>query len=448
MAVSPFDSTLWTGFWGDPEIAPLFSDEAEIAAMLAVEAALARAQAGVGMVPAAAAAAITVAAEAGGIGPEELAAGVAAAGMPVPALVAALRKRLPEEHAGWVHFGATTQDVIDTGLVLRLGRVLALLDARLARMVGILAAQAERHRGTVIAARTRGQIAQPTTLGAKIAVWAMPLVRHRVRLAELQPRVLVVSQAGAAGTNAAMGGHGRAVMAALAAELGLAPAEVPWHAARDGIAEVGGWLALVTGSLGKVGQDLLQLGASEVGEVTAGKGGGSSTMPNKANPIAADALVALARVNAHSVGMLQDAMLTTQERDGAAWGLEWFALPAMAVAAGAATRHALALAGTLAANPERIAATFAADRGMMLAEAAVFALAETMPRPEAQAAVYRAVAAARDKNVTLAEALAAQVPGRAWADILDPSRHTGEAKELVDRLAEAVAGERGNAPAR
>lgn len=447
MAVSPFDSALWAGFWGDPEVAGLFSDEAEIAAMLAVEAALARAQAAVGMVPAAAAAAITAAAEAGGIAPEELAAGVVAAGMPVPALVAALRRRVPAEHAGWVHFGATTQDVIDSGLVLRMGRALAIVDARLARLVGALAAQAERHRGTVIAARTRGQIAQPTTLGAKIAVWTMPLVRDRARLAELRPRVLVVSQAGAAGTNAAMGGHGRAVMAGLAGELGLAPAEVPWHAARDGIAEVGGWLALVTGSLGKIGQDLLQLGASEVGEVTAGKGGGSSTMPNKANPIVADALVALARLNAHTVGMLQDAMVTTQERDGAAWGLEWFALPAMAVAAGAATRHALGLAETLAANPGRIAATFAADQGMMLAEAAVFALAETMPRPEAQAAVYRAVAAARETGVSLAEALAGEVPGRDWADVLDPARHTGEAADLVDRLAEAV-GERRMGPAR
>ena len=227
---------------------------------------------------------------------------------------------------------------------------------------------------------------------------------------------------------------------------------MPWHAARDGIAEVGGWLALVTGSLGKIGQDLLQLGASEVGELAAGKGGSSSTMPNKANPIVADALVALARLNAHTVGMLHDAMVTTQERDGAAWGIEWFALPAMAVAAGAATRHALALAETLAANPERIAATFAADRGMMLAEAAVFALAETMPRPEAQAAVYAAVAAARGEGTTLAEALAGQVPDRDWAALLDPARHTGEAADLVDRLAEAIAdrgaAERETRPAR
>ncbi len=443
MAVSPFDSAVWSGFWGDPEIGALFSDAAEIRAMLSFEAALARVEGRLGIIPAESAVAISEAAGTAAIEPGELADGVASAGLPVPALVAALRRRLGAEHAAWVHWGATSQDVMDTGLTFRLAEVLSVLDGRLAGLVDALAAQAARHRDTVIAARTRGQIAQPTTLGAKIAVWTMPLLHHRSRLRDLRPRVLRVSQAGAAGTNAALGGRGRAVMAGVAAELGLGVAEVPWHAARDGIAEAGGWLALVTGSLGKIGQDLLQLGASEVGEVTAGAGGGSSTMPNKANPVAADALVTLARLNAHAVGALQDAMVTTQERDGAAWGLEWFALPQMCAAAGAAMRHARVLAEGLAAHPERIAATFAEDRGMMLAEAAVFALAETMPRPEAQKLLYEAVKAVRSDGGTLAEALATRVPGRDWANLLDPSRQTGDAGALVDRLAAAIADARG-----
>jgi 3-carboxy-cis,cis-muconate cycloisomerase len=162
-------------------------------------------------------------------------------------------------------------------------------------------------------------------------------------------------------------------------------------------------------------------------------------MPNKANPVAADALVTLARLNAHSLGALHDAMVTTQERDGAAWALEWFILPQMCAATGAATRHALALAEGLAARPERIAATFAEDRGMMMAEAAVFALAETMPRPEAQKLLYEAVAAVRDGGGTLAEALAERAPGRDWARLLDPARQTGDAAALVDRLQEAIA---------
>jgi 3-carboxy-cis,cis-muconate cycloisomerase len=438
MAVSPFDGALWSGFWGDPEVGPFFTDAAEIRAMLAVEGALARVQGALGMIPPASAAAIAEAAARADVDPAALAPGVASAGMPVPALVAALRAALPAEHAAWVHWGATTQDVMDTALVLRVAGVLAVLDGRLARLVDVLAAEAARHRDTVIAARTRGQIAAPTTLGAKIAVWTMPLVRHRARLRELRPRVLCVAQAGAAGTNAAMGGRGREVMAALAADLGLAPAEVPWHAARDGVAELGGWLALVTGSLGKIGQDLIQLGASEVGEVTAGPGGGSSTMPNKANPVAADALVTLARLNAQALGGLHHAMVAAQERDGAAWALEWFALPAMCAAAGAATRHALALAEGLAAHPERIAGTLDADRGLMLAEAAVFALAAAMPRPEAQALVAEAVAAVRAGEATLAVALAARATGIDWPSVLDPARQTGEAAALVDRLLAAL----------
>ena len=438
MSVSPFDGALWTGFWGDPEIGPLFTDAAEIEAMLAVEGALARVQGALGIIPNASAEAIAAAARSTVIPPADLAAGVAAAGMPVPALVAAFRRTLPAEHAPWVHWGATTQDIIDTALVLRLARVLDLLDARLARLATTLADQAARHRDTVIPARTRGQIAMPTTLGAKIAVWTMPLLRHRTRLAELRPRVLLVSQAGAAGTDAALDGRGQDVMAALAADLGLAPSPIPWHAARDGIAELGGWLSLVTGSIGKIATDLLQLGASEVGEVTAGAGGSSSTMPNKANPVAADALVALARFNAQALGNLHQAMLVTQERDGAAWGLEWLTLPQMCMAAGAATRHALALAETLAAHPDRIAATFAEDRGLMLAEAAVFALAEDMPRPDAQALLYKAVADVRDGAPTLADALSARAPGRDWPTILAPALAIGDAGVLVDHLQAAL----------
>jgi 3-carboxy-cis,cis-muconate cycloisomerase len=160
-------------------------------------------------------------------------------------------------------------------------------------------------------------------------------------------------------------------------------------------------------------------------------------MPNKANPVGAEALVTLARLNAQALGALHQAMPTAQERDGAAWALEWFALPSMCAAAGAATRHALALAEGLEAHAERIAATFAADRGLMLAEAAVFALSARMPRPQAQALVAEAVAAARAGG-TLAEALAARAPGEDWARLLDPARHTGEATALVDRLRAAI----------
>lgn len=428
---SPFDDPLTAPLYGDAEVAALFGTEAAIAAMLRVEGALAKVEGALGIIPGESAAAIAGAAGATKLDPAAIGLGVAEAGVPVPALVAGFRAALPKEHGAWLHWGATSQDIVDTGLVLRLRDLCDLLDARLASLVAAFAEQSKLHRDTVMAARTRNQIATPTTLGAKIAVWAAPLVTHRERLAALRPRLLRVSLAGASGTNAALAGKGPEVMRALAGELGLEPAEVPWHADRSAMAEFGGWLALVSGSLGKIGTDLILLGQSEVGEVQAGTGGGSSTMPQKSNPVSAEALVTLARVSGTQVGGLYAAMLGAQERDGAAWPVEWFVLPALAAAAGAGLRTAAGLAGSLRANPERMAKALMADGGLMMAEAATFALAERMPRPEAAALVKEAVKRVRDQGGTLAEALPA-AEGIDWRPTLDPAGQTGDAGAIVD----------------
>lgn len=440
--ISPFDGEITAGLYGDAEVAGFFAGEAEVRAMLRVEGALAAVEAGLGIIPADAGRAIAAAAGTVAIPAASLAAGFASAGVPVSALVKEFRAQLPPDVGQWLHWGATSQDVVDTGLVLRLREVLDVIDARLAALVAALGGAAAVHRETVIAARTRFQMATPTTLGAKIAVWTSPLIRHRERLAELRPRLLRVSLAGASGTNAALRGKGEAVAAGLADALGLGHSPVPWHAARDSMVELGGWFALVTGSLGKIGADLILLGQSEIGEVTAGTGGGSSTMPHKANPVVPEALVALARVTAGNLGSLAQAMVHAEERDGTGLGVEWFTLPAMALAAASATRHGLALAETLKAHPDRIARTFAGDRGMMMAEAAVFALAETMPRPEAQALVTSAVKAA-GANGTLADALAAAAPGHDWPGLLDPARGTGDATRIADAVREAIRAGRG-----
>ncbi|MFT3973932.1 MAG: lyase family protein [Amaricoccus sp.] len=440
--ISPFDGEITAGLYGDAEVAALFASEAEVRAMLRVEGALASVEAALGIIPDEAGRAIAAAAGTVIIPPASLAAGFASAGVPVSALVKEFRAQLAPEVGQWVHWGATSQDVVDTGLVLRLRPLLDLLDARLDALTRALARAAASHRDTVLPARTRFQVATPTTLGAKLAVWTAPLVRHRVRLAELRPRLLRVSLAGASGTNAALQGKGEAVVAGLADALDLGASPVPWHAARDTMLELGSWFALVTGSLGKIGMDLILLGQSEIGEVTAGSGGGSSTMPHKANPVVPEALVALARVTAGNLGTLAQAMVHAEERDGTALGLEWFTLPQMAVAAGAALRHGLALAETLKPHPDRIARTFAGDRGMMMAEAAVFALAGEMPRPEAQALVTAAVKAA-GRDGTLAAALAAAAPGRDWPALLDPAHGVGDAPRIADAAGEIVASGRG-----
>ena len=419
--------TLTDGLFGDEELGRAMGARAQIAAMLKAEAALARAQGKLGIIPETASGSVSETAENLRPDPSELAAGMAAAGIAAQPVIAALKSACGGDGA-WAHFGATSQDIQDTGLVLQLRDALRIIEDRLADLEAVLHRKARDHAGLPIPARTRYQIAAPTTLGAKIAVWRAPLPRHRLRLDQLRPRLLNVSLHGAAGTGAALSPQMGAVRAAMAEELGLGAPDVAWHATRDAICELGGWLALVTGTLGKMGADLILLGQSEISEVAAGTGGASSTMPQKSNPVAAEALVALARLNAGAVGTLHQAMIHAQERDGSALAIEWQVLPDMMIRTGAALRLALDLARSLTPRPDRIAATFAADRGAMLAEAAGFHLARQMPRGDALKIVAAALAElATDETETLAGALARLAPGHDWSRILAPEANTGDA---------------------
>ncbi len=432
MAVSPFESAWAAPHLGDAGTAALFSDTAEVAAMVRVEMALAKVQGRLGVIPADAGETIALALDGVVVDPAALGLGMAGSGIPVPALVAALRKIVGGEAAQYVHWGATTQDIVDTGLVLRLGQVCDLLGGRLDAVIAALADQTRAHRELVMAARTWGQVATPTTFGLRIAGWLAPLLRHRDRLGELRPRLLLVSCGGASGTMAAMGPAGPAIEAALAQALGLGAPAKPWHAERDGIAEFGGWLSLVTGSLAKMGVDLKLMAA--VGTARAGAAGGSSTMPQKANPVGAEALLALARHNAAGLAALHGALVHAEERDAGAWAGEWLALPPMAVATGAALRHAIELGRTVEPDPAAMQAEIAATRGTLLAEAAQFALAAHMPRPQAQELV-KAAAAALAPGEDLVSALRRQTEAPLdWAALADPARHTGAAAALIDRV--------------
>jgi 3-carboxy-cis,cis-muconate cycloisomerase len=419
MAVSPFDSALHAPLVGDAEIAPFFADAAAIEAMIAVERALARAEGRLGVIPAEAAAEIDarlsqVVVEAGA-----LADGTAAAGVPVPTLVAVLRGALRPEAARWLHWGATSQDIVDTGLALRLERAMGVLEGRIEHLLARLDAAAERWRDLPMAGRTRSQVAAPIAFGARCGAWAGPFRGLRSELADLRPRVARVQLGGSVGTNAVLAGQGEAVSAALAAELGLAAAG-PWHTDRRGLVAFGGWCAGVAGAAGKMAGDLVLMGRSESAEARAGAGGGSSTMPQKANPVAAETVVGLARYAAVLVPAMQLATLHAEERDGSAWMLEWLALPQLVVAAGAALRHALALVEGLAPDQARMQAILALDGGAAMAEAATFLLAREMPRPEAERIVRQAMARARSDGLRLDEALALLAPGRDWQRALDP----------------------------
>jgi 3-carboxy-cis,cis-muconate cycloisomerase len=344
--VSGFEHPWLAGLLGDEETAALIGPDAEVAAMVHFEVALAEAEAERGVIPREAGA--RIAAALAGFRPDidALRAGTARDGVVVPELVRQLRDAAGAE-AAWVHFGATSQDVIDTALVLRLKPVLALHEARLAALVAALDELAARCGDRPLMARTRMQAAIPITAGDRIASWRAPLARGIERLAALRDELLVVQFGGAAGTLDRLGAEAAAVRAGLAARLGLRDAP-QWQSQRDRIAALGGWLALVTGSLGKLGQDVALM-AQDGGEIRLTGGGGSSAMAHKQNPVMAEVLVALARFNAAQVGGLHQAMVHEQERSGAAWTLEWLLLPPMLLATGAALRTAARLVAAIVA---------------------------------------------------------------------------------------------------
>ncbi|TPL91624.1 3-carboxy-cis,cis-muconate cycloisomerase [Mesorhizobium sp. B2-3-12] len=345
MTVSPFDHPLLSGLLGDEEAARHFSMEADIAAMLAFERALAEAEADCGIIPQEAAAAIVKAIASFRPDTGKLRAGVTRDGVVVPELVRQIKLAVGEPHGGSVHFGATSQDVIDTSLVLRLKSVVEHLSLLLTETIIRLVSLEDRFGGRALTGMTRMQAAIPIKVADRVNAWRAPLQRHQERLSQQSARLLVVQFGGAAGTLEKLGDQGPAIRAALAAKLGLADAS-QWHSQRDALADFANWLSLVTGSLGKFGQDIALL-AQGGADIALSGGGGSSAMPHKQNPVKAEALVALARFNATQLSGMHQALVHEQERSGAAWTLEWLLLPQMVVATAASLRLAAELAARI-----------------------------------------------------------------------------------------------------
>jgi 3-carboxy-cis,cis-muconate cycloisomerase len=441
--ISVLDSAIFGGlFCTDDRIAAEFDDRQRIADLLSVEAALARAQARVGLVPAAAADSITSAAATLDVDLQALGRSVAAAAVPTIELVRQLRHAVGPELSAFVHRGATSQDIVDTAAVLSLRRVTVLIEGRLRDVIDALTALAERHRGTVLAGRTHGQQASPITFGLKVANWLAPLARHWQRLAELRPRVFVVQFGGAAGTLAALGDRGPSVLEALARELDLGAA-VPWHTQRDAVVEYGAWLANLAGSLGKFGQDTILLGQTEVAEAAEspdGSGGGSSTMPHKSNPIGGEMMVVAARATGALLSALHAAAIHEHERSTHGWQLEWFALPQMAALTYGAASHAARVARGLTVDAARMRDNILRAGDVVLAESLALALAEHLPIDAAQALVKRVAADIRGSRESLVVAVRHAAAGQGldqkidWDRAADPSAHLGAAQDFIDRV--------------
>jgi 3-carboxy-cis,cis-muconate cycloisomerase len=427
-----------------------FDNRARLQGMLDFEAALARAQAALGVIPREAAEPIAAGCRADLFDLDALARGTALGGNPAIPMVKRLTALVAEsdgEAARFVHWGATSQDPMDTGLVLQLRSFIVLLESDLESLSAALADVVERHRHTGMVGRTWLQQALPTTFGLKAAGWLDAVLRHRARLAELKPRLLVIQLGGAAGTLASLGDRGIEVAEAMAAGLDLACPALPWHGARDRVAELATFLGLLIGSLGKMARDWSLLMQTEIGEVlepaAAGKGG-SSTMPHKRNPVAAAVVLSAATRAPALVATMLAGMVQEHERGLGGWHAEWETLPGLAVLASGALRTTLETVRGFYVDQGRMRANLDLTRGLIMAEAVQMALGARIGRQQAhgliERASKRAVAEGRHlKDVLLAEPEITAHLGAADLDrLLDPLTYTGTAQAMIDRALAAV----------
>jgi 3-carboxy-cis,cis-muconate cycloisomerase len=443
--------SLLTELAGDPVQAEIFDARSSIEGWLAAERALARAQADLGVITDADATAIAGAARLATIDTEALWTSARNVGYPILGLVRQIAAALPPGPDGRVHYGATTQDIMDTGLALQLSRSITALDEGLARLGDALSARVHEHRATVMAARTHAQQAVPTTFGATLATLLAQLTRHRSRLAQAHPRVAVVSLFGAGGTAAALGPRSAQLRSAMAALLGLHDTAVSWHVERDGVAEFGWLCATVTAACARLARNVVDLSRTEVGEVFepyASHRGASSTMPQKVNPITSEIVIGLSG----TAGALTSSLLRMQEagheRAAGEWQIEWEVIPRLAALAGAALSGATTLAEGLRVDPARMRANMALDGGLIMAEAQMIQLAATTGREQAHDLVHEAAVRARAGGRSLQDALTAVAAEHGAAAALpDPlvsaDDYLGEAGQVCTAAIEGWRGSRG-----
>jgi len=336
-----YQSVIFSKYLGDEQMLQFVSDETFINKMLLFEKALANAQAAVGAIPAKAADKINSVIGKLKINPADLTRGTLRDGVPVVSLLSIIKEKLPAETKKHLHYGATSQDVMDTAQVLIIVDVVQVIEARIRTLAENFAQLIKKYGTTPCMGHTRGQQALPITFGVKINAWLQPLERQLQRLEEIKKRLYVVQFGGPVGTLSMYSDKAEQMVTAIAKELKLQPAS-SWHTQRDNLSEFTNWLAMLTGILGKMGADILVISQSEINEVAenGNSGGKSSAMPHKNNPVLSEALVALSRLNATLQSQQLQSLVHVNERDATAWILEWSAIPQMIINTGAALNHA------------------------------------------------------------------------------------------------------------
>ena len=443
-----FESILYRDVFSTPAMRAVFSDDAQIAAYVRAEIALAVAEGEVGVIPREAADTIAQKAASITLDREALKHDTENVGYPIVGLVRQLSRGLGE--AGrYLHWGATTQDIMDTAAVLQARDAVALIEADLAAVMDELARLAREYRDTPMAGRTHLQQALPITFGHKAAVWLSSLQRLAERLAQAKPRALQAQFGGAVGTLASLGDKGLAVRAAYARALGLAEPDITWHVARDGLVELVQVLATICGALGKIGYDVMILMATEIGEVFepfSSHRGASSTMPQKRNPISSEILLANARMSRDAAALMLDSIVQDLERATGPWHGEWLALPQACLLAGGSLAQAKFMLAGLIVEPAAMKRNLDSTRGLIVAEAVMMGLAPALGRQTAHDEVYAACRDAAEHHDALLDALlrrsaiSSALPREQLAALCEPANYLGTAGVMVDRVLARHAG--------
>lgn len=433
------NSLIYQDLFSDEKVSRIFTDDAHIRSLLNVEGAVAKVQGELGIIPKDAATEISNILKNININPEELAKGTKNNGVIMPSLLNLIRAELSDEAASYLHFGMTSQDIIDTSLMIQLKAAFKVIEKRSGAVINELCKLADKHRLTMMAGRTRSQISTPITFGLKAANWMAPLLRHQKRLKQLTEENILLSIGGASGTLSVFSEeNGVALAKQLKSELGLGLPTLPWHNQRDIVVEIAMYCSLLCGSLSKIADDVIFLCSSGIEELMLG-GGASSTMPQKDNPVLPETIVAVGKQATSLANGMSDCQLFKHERDGAAWQLEWLSVPQIIILTAASLRHTQEMITEISVNSDNMAANIGYTNGTILAEAATFLLMTEMNRFEAQAKVKEACQQAMDTKVHLFDILAKLTSTSIdWQQEKSLDKHFGLSDIFIDHVLSAA----------
>lgn len=443
MTISLIDSYIFRNSYGTKEMREVFNDRARIQAWLDVEASLARAQAKLNIIPKDAAKEINTKAKAENIEIEKMKTIYEKTGHPIVPLVNLLKEACIKNYGEYVHWGATTQDIMDTGNILQVKKAIKVMKKQLEELKGICLNLSQIHKNTLQAGRTHGQQAVPITFGYKVAVWVEEIKRHLVRIKQCQPRLLVLEFSGAAGTLATIDvDKGFKLQEILSKELGLNIPPVPWHSSRDNLAEILSILAMIAATMAKIANEVIVLQSTEIAEVEQGQEGriGSSTMPHKRNPMQFEHVVVLSKFVRANANIMIEAMIGEHERDWSSWGAEMKIVEESFILTGALLQILNSELSKIKINKEKMKSNLALLKGLIMSERVMMQLAKSVGRQTAHTIIHDDAMEAFELKKEFGEILKTDSRIKDFLSeeeidsLMDPATYIGLAPRYVDRV--------------